>query len=408
MGLSKFNGSFMKKFSFAIFLIAIVMVLPSHRVLSQTFFNAQGIRSHLERFFVNFARLARMSEAIDQVIVNAIERKHIPGAVVIVGQHGKVVYRKAFGNRVLKPQKIAMTLDTVFDLSSLTKVIATAMSILILSEKEFINLQDPVSQYLPEFGQRNKGKITIEQLLRHRGGVIADIPISQYNSGYQTVLKHIFDLPLKYPPDTKFLYSDVGYIVLSELVQHVTGRRIDQFAHEHIFEPLKMEDTMFTPINDLQQRAAPTEKRNGKWLTGVVHDPRAYLLNGVAGHAGLFSTGDDLAIFCQMILNGGQMNGIPILGEEKVQEMTKVPNLPSGQIRALGWDIDTPFSGPRGQVFPIGSIGHSGFTGTSLWLNPESDTFVIILTNRLHPNGNGDVRKLRRAIATIVGESTLN
>jgi uncharacterized protein YbbC (DUF1343 family) len=344
---------------------------------------------------------------IDEVVREAIARRELPGAVILVGRQGRIVYWRAFGHRALEPAPIPMTRDTVFDLASLTKVVATATSVMILVERGKIRLSDPVARYIPEFAQNGKGRITIEHLLQHRGGLIADNDLADYREGPERAMERIYALGTVAEPGTRFLYSDVGYIVLGELVRRVSGQRLDEFARENIFRPLGMTETTFTPTGALRYRCAPTERREGRWMIGEVHDPRAYALGGVAGHAGLFSTARDLAIYCQMVLNGGEFRGVRILSPMGVRRMIEVRGLPPDEWRGLGWDIHTGYSSNRGDLFPIGSFGHTGFTGTSLWIDPASQTFVVFLSNRVHPDGRGDVTALRGRVASIVAAAIL-
>ncbi|GBC76757.1 Esterase EstB [bacterium HR08] len=344
---------------------------------------------------------------IDAIVQEAIARRELPGAVILVARQGRIVYWRAFGDRAVEPERIPMTRDTVFDLASLTKVVATATSVMILVERGKIRLGDPVARYIPEFAQNGKERITIEQLLQHRGGLIADNDLADYRDGPEKALERIYALRTVAEPGTRFIYSDVGYIVLGELVRRVSGQRLDDFAREHIFRPLGMMETTFTPTGALRERCAPTERREGRWMIGEVHDPRAYALGGVAGHAGLFSTARDLAIYCQMMLNGGTFRGVRILSPLSVRRMIEVRHLPPGEMRGLGWDVHTGYSSNRGDLFPIGSFGHTGFTGTSLWIDPASRTFVIFLSNRVHPDGRGDVTSLRGRVASVVAAAIL-
>jgi len=357
------------------------------------------------------ARLAR----IDDAVRASIEHHETPGAVVLVCRHGRIVYRKAFGDRAVQPQREAMTVDTIFDLASLTKVVATTTAIMMLVERGKLSLADPVSLYIPEFAANAKERVTIEQLMTHRAGLPPDNEISDYVGASVQPLEEIYKLQPVYEPGTRFVYSDVGFIVAAEIVRRVSGKRLDEFAHENIFAPLGMKDTHFRPLDnnavrqasaariaDSAQRIAPTEMREGRWMRGEVHDPRSYEMGGVAGHAGLFSTADDLAIFCQMLLNKGEYNGVRLLAPYTIERMTSAHTLPTSQMRGIGWDINTNFSSNRGDLFPVGTFGHTGFTGTSLWLDPASETFVILLTNRVHPNGKGDVTRLRSFVASIV------
>jgi uncharacterized protein YbbC (DUF1343 family) len=345
-------------------------------------------------------RLAR----IDGVVKESLDRGRLPGAVILVVRQGKVAFRRAYGLRSRQPAEAAMTVDTVFDLASLTKPIATASSIMLLLEQGKLRLSDRVAQYLPEFGQNGKEKITIEHLLLHTSGLLADNPVSDYAEGRQKALDRICNLKLEAEPGRKFIYSDVGYIVLGELIGRVGGTPLDDFASKNIFEPLGLRETTFRPKENLAVRAAPTEKREGVWMKGEVHDPRAFLMGGVAGHAGLFASADDLAVFAQMILNGGEYAGKRILGAATVRLMTTPRTVPGG-LRAFGWDVKTPYSSNRGELFSADSFGHTGFTGTSIWLEPASQTAVIFLSNRVHPDGKGDVRRLRGQVATLVAAS---
>jgi len=366
---------------------------------------------------------------LDEIIPAEIARKQLPGAVVVVGRQSKIVWRKAYGNRALEPEIEPMTTDTIFDLASLTKVVATATSIMILVERGSLRLSDPVARHIPEFGEMGKRGITVEQLLIHRSGLIADNELKDYEQGAETAMRKIWMLPPLAEAGARFIYSDVNYIVLAELVRRLSGKPVDVFAEENIFRPLGMKDTGFLPLqrfgDQIKSRIAPTEKRGGNsqvestgernqgqehWMRGEVHDPRAYLLDGVAGHAGLFSTADDLAIYCQMILNRGEYRGARILSPLGVARMTEGRTSGGNDgSRGLGWDISSPYSGNRGDLFPIGSFGHTGFTGTSIWIDPSSETFVIFLSNRVHPRIDpkrpADVTPLRGRVATVVASS---
>ena len=302
-----------------------------------------------------------------------------------------------------------MTLDTVFDLASLSKPVGCATSIMLLAERGKLNVADPVAKHLPAFAASGKQDITIEQLLLHRGGLIADNPISDYQHGPEEAMKRVMNLSPVVKPGTKFIYTDVGYIVLGEVVRVVSGKPLDEFARDEIFAPLRMVDTGYRPADSVKPRVAPTERREKRWMIGEVHDPRAYALGGVAGHAGLFGTADDLARYCRMILGGGQLDGTRLLSEQTVREMTTPRPMPDGSdVRTYGFDVDTSYSSPRGERFPRGtSFGHTGFTGTMFWMDPASKAFVILLTNSVHPDGRGSVLALRRYVSTAVAEQLL-
>jgi len=364
-------------------------------------------------------RLARM----DQVIQASIAKKELPGAVVLVARHGRVAWRKAYGSRAVEPQREAMTLDTIFDLASLTKIVATATSIMILVEQGKVRLSDPVVEFIPEMKGGGRDAITLEQLLTHTAGFAPDFDLRERWTGYDEAIKRLYREPLRNQPGARFVYSDINYIALGEVVHRASGQTLDEFARRNIFVPLGMRDTGFNPNAGLRSRIAPTEKRRGQmnylgdsgenagpqgeqWLRGQVHDPTSFRMSGVAGHAGLFSSADDLAIFCQMILHGGAYNGARILSPMGVATMTRPRAIAdNGSARGLGWDMATSFSTNKGDLFPLGSFGHTGFTGTSMWIDPASDSFVVFLSNRVHPDGKGDVGPLRGRVASIIAGS---
>ena len=343
--------------------------------------------------------------AIAPAIQLAIQQGKMPGAVVVVGHNGHIVYRRAFGYRALVPRRLPMRMDTIFDLASLTKAIATNTAVMQLLEEGKLRLEDPVANYWPEFAANGKDEMTVRELMTHYSGLPPDLELEPVWSGYETAMKMIEQASPIFPPGTRFMYSDVNYETLGELVHRISGEPLDVYGAKHIFKPLRMRNTMFLPPASLRMRIAPTQYRDGDHgpiLWGVVHDPTAQDMGGVAGHAGLFSTADDLAIFAQMLLDGGRSHGVRVLTPLSVDKMT-TPQTPPGKmaVRGLGWDIDTPFSSNRGDLFPVGSYGHTGFTGTSIWIDPFSDTYVILLTNAVHPGGKGNVIALRSEIADI-------
>lgn len=363
---------------------------------------------------------AQRLEQMDAVIEQAIVQHQLPGAIVLVSRKGRVVWEKAYGARAVEPAREPMTADSIFDLASLTKIVATATSIMILVERGRVRLSDPLSLYIPELKGEGRERITIESLLTHRAGYAPDFDLKERWTGYDEAIKRLIKEPVRNPPGTRFVYSDINYIALGEVVHRASGMSLDEFARRNIFLPLGMKDTGFNPPSSLRSRIAPTEKRRGQmsylgdtganagaegeqWLRGQVHDPTSFRMQGVAGHAGLFSTASDLAIYCQMILNGGQYRGVRILSPLTVAEMTR-PRVVSDQgwTRGLGWDMNTSFSTNRGELFPLGSFGHTGFTGTSIWIDPASEMFCIFLSNRVHPDGKGDVGALRGKVASIV------
>ena len=346
------------------------------------------------------ARLAR----VEGVIRESIEKKQAPGAVVVVGRRGKLAYVAAIGERSIVPTHEPMTRDTVFDLASLTKPVATATSVMILVEQGKLRLDDTVGKLLPEFDNHGKGSITIESLLRHRTGLTADNPFADFLKGPDEAWRNLANLSLAHTPDT-YVYSDVGFMILGRIVEKISGEPLDQFARKNVFEPLGMSHTGFLP--DQRENLAPTEKDAGVMLRGIVHDPRARALGGVAGHAGLFGTADDLAVYAQTLLDGGVApNGKRILGPLTVRAMADAGTTPAKERRGLGWDVDTPHSAPRGGLFGTNGFGHTGFTGTSLWIDPPTGVFVVILTSRLHPDGKApSPTSLRYRVATVVAAS---
>jgi uncharacterized protein YbbC (DUF1343 family)/CubicO group peptidase (beta-lactamase class C family) len=348
-----------------------------------------------------------LSSALDSVMQPALKRGNLPGAVILVVHRGQVIFRHAYGLRSKQPVAAPMTVDRLFDLASLTKPIATATSLMILVERGQVRFSDRVARYLPAFGENGKSAITIEQLLLHTSGLIADNPEADYRDGRTKALERIYRLAPVAEPGTRFIYSDLNFILVGELVEHLAGMPLDEFARRSIFTPLGMKETGFRPTGERKSRGAPADRRDGQWIVGEVHDPRSYLMGGVAGHAGLFSTADDLAIYARMILNGGAVDEQRILSPMGVRVMTQPRPVPGG-LRAYGWDVDTSYSRNRGELFPRGSsFGHTGFTGTSIWIDPGSETAVIFLSNRLHPAGKGDVNWVRGQVATIVAAHLL-
>ncbi len=347
---------------------------------------------------------ATVLRGMEPLIAEGIREGKMPGCVVCVGRHGKIGWLKAYGSREVEPGQVAMTTDTVFDMASITKPTATATSMMILLQRGHYRLADKVSTYLPEFGVNGKEPITIYDLLTHQSGLIADNALADYNEGREMAIERICKLELTAPIGTKFIYSDVNFVLLGELIRRFSGKSVDAFARDEIFRPLGMHHTGYNPEESLRAKAAPTEKRDGEWIRGVVHDPRAFKLGGVAGHAGLFSTAEDMAIYASMMLGGGQYKERRILSEPIVEKMTQAYRVPGGY-RGLGWDKRTGFSTNKGDLLSDRAFGHGGFTGTVLWIDPEYDLFYLFLSNRVHPNGKGLVNPLAGRIANVVVSS---
>jgi uncharacterized protein YbbC (DUF1343 family)/CubicO group peptidase (beta-lactamase class C family) len=358
---------------------------------------------------VDVGQLSRIRPLVEE----AIATRKLPGAVVLVGRGDRVFYREAIGDRALVPAREAMTTDTIFDVASLTKVVATTTSIVMLIERGRLGLDDPVAAHIPEFGRYGKQRITIRQLMTHTSGLRPDLDLAREFEGSDAAIRTACDEVPVAAPGQRFIYSDINFFLLGEVVRRVSGEPLDRFAATNIFQPLGMRDTMFLPPESLRPRIAPTESctrlgwpcrpDTGTMLRGVVHDPTARRMGGVAGHAGLFSTADDLSRFCRMLLGGGWLGGVRVLSPLGVALMTHAATASGfAQVRALGWDIDSRYASNRGDLFPIGSFGHTGWTGTSLWMDPVTGLYVIFLSNRVHPDGKGDVGQLRARVASVV------
>ena len=368
-------------------------------------------------------------DRIDSLVEADISERRLPGAVVLVGRGDKIIFKKAYGKKSVVPESEVMTMDTVFDVASLTKVVATSASVMVLIEEGKLRLSDNIGKFIPEIEDASAKRATIQQLLNHVSGYQPDFDLGEKWNGKDGMLSALYKERLRHAPGTRFVYSDIGFIVLGEIVHRISGIPLDEFFDKNVGSKLGMKDSKFERIdadgNRIAKvpnlsRIAPTENIRGQLsylgskfdgadedgsriLRGAVHDPTAFRMNGVAGHAGLFSTADDLARFCRMMIGGGTLDGKRIISPSTVNRMT-APSVVTedGATRGLGWDISSTFSSNRGDLFPIGSFGHTGFTGTSIWIDPVSETFVVFLSNRVHPDGKGDVGPLRSRISSIV------
>ena len=347
---------------------------------------------------------AQQLQRIDAIVAEGLAEKKMPGCVVCVGRHGKIAFLKAFGQKQLQPSELPMTTDTVFDMASITKPMATATSVMLLIERGQLRLSDKVTSFLPEFAANDKEPITIHDLLIHHSGLLADNAIGDYDQGPVEAVKRLCELKLLNPIGTKFVYTDVNFILLGEIVQRVSGKSVHEFSQANVFKPLGMSATGYLPNAELRARTAPTEQRNGQWMRGEVHDPRAFKLGGVAGHAGLFSSAEDVAIYAQMLLGQGEYGGVRVLSPQTVARMIRGDRVSSG-VRGLGWDKRTGYSTNRGELLSESAFGHGGFTGTVLWIDPDLDLFFVFLSNRVHPNGKGLVNPLAGRIATVVASA---
>jgi uncharacterized protein YbbC (DUF1343 family)/CubicO group peptidase (beta-lactamase class C family) len=370
---------------------------------------------------------AQRFAAIEALVKEDIAQKKLPGAVVLVGRGDRILYQKAIGHRALVPAAEPMTLDTIFDLASLTKVVATTTSVTMLIEEGRIRLNDRVATFVPGFERYGKGDITVRHLLTHVSGLRPDVDLADSWTGYDTAIALAIEEVPAAPPGARFVYSDINFFLLGDIVRRVSGTPLDEFARDRIFKPLGMKDTTFNPPASLASRIAPTEvctatgwpcdtspaaatsagqSQSRTMLRGTVHDPTARRMGGVAGHAGLFSTASDLAAFARMLLAGGALKGTRILSPLAVAKMT-TPAMPAEErnLRSLGWDVDSAFSSNRGELLPVGSFGHTGFTGTSIWIDPATGLYVVFLSNRVHPDGKGDVTPLRARVATVAASA---
>jgi uncharacterized protein YbbC (DUF1343 family)/CubicO group peptidase (beta-lactamase class C family) len=359
-------------------------------------------------------------DRIGPLIEEAIAARLTPGAVVVVGRGDTVVFERAFGQRAVAPAPEPMTVDTVFDLASLTKPVATGTSIMRLVEEGRVRLTDPVEQWIPGFGRYGKAAIRVRHLLTHTSGLRPDLDLDDQWQGADTAIALAIDEVPTAPPGQAFVYSDINFELLGEIVRRASGEPLEAYARRHVFAPLGMTDTGFLPPASLRPRIAPTERCEffQAWpcrspgaavLRGVVHDPTARRMGGVAGHAGLFGTARDVTRYVQMLLRGGELGGVRVLSPLTVAKFI-APATPPGMaaVRSLGWDLDTGFSANRGELLPIGSFGHTGFTGTSIWADPATGLFVIFLSNRVHPDGTGDVTPLRARVATVAASALVD
>ena len=324
------------------------------------------------------ARLAK----IDHVVMRGIQAGGYPGAAVVVGRKGAAVWQRGFGRLDWSDESIAVDpTESVYDLASLTKVVGTTTALMILYDEGKVHLDDPVSKYIPEFSGGDKDLVTLRLLLEHRSGLPAGRDLWRIARTPEEARQSVVETPLAYHPDQFYEYSDLGADMLGFVVEAASGQRLDQFLAEHVWKPLGMEDTFFKPADSLRDRIAPTEVNppRGYPLRGEVHDENAFALGGIAGHAGLFSTASDLAVFAQMMLNGGQYGGTRIIADSTVSLFTTR----AARTRALGWDTCAG-DGSCGKYLSERAYGHTGFTGTSLWIDPDRDMFVILLTNRVH------------------------
>jgi len=391
-------------------LSCIVLLLPSVAVQSQSLPIAKPETVGMSSTQLNLVK---------SIIHSAIEQKDFPGATIIISRKGRIVMREAFGSSQWVPEDRPMHIDHIFDLASITKPVATATSIMILVEQGRLRLWDKVKDFVPAFSAYvdEEGKpgedARIWHLLTHTSGLPPYTPAKDLENKFgpscpmDSMITHIAGLKKTDPPGTAFHYSCLGFITLAKIIEIQSGQTVAEFSVNHIYKPLGMAHTSFTPSLILKEKCVPTEVIDGQPLIGLVHDPLARLLSGVSGNAGLFSTADDMAIFAQMMLNKGMFQGVRVLSPLTVERMTTVYPDAEFSGRGLGWDLNSDYATNGGDLFGPASYGHSGYTGTSIWIDPETETAVIFLTNRVHPNDGGAVLSLRSRIANIVASSIL-
>jgi len=345
---------------------------------------------------------------IDSLINSSIEDSAFPGAVVLISKNNKIIYEKSFGHLTYDDTSAIVTTNTIYDLASLTKVIATTTATMLCYDRKLFSLDDPVSKYIPEFGKNGKENITIKNLLLHNSGLPASLPFYKTVKNANEVMNEIYSCKLSYKTGTKTVYSDPGMIVMGKIIEKVTGKSLDDFCKENIIDPPGMTSTFFNPPDSLKYKIAPTEFDNYwryKLIWGEVHDETASLLNGVAGHAGLFSTAVDISKLINVLLNKGLYKGKQFIKPETVKLFTT--KYSDQSTRALGWDTKSAENSAAGNLFSMSSFGHTGFTGTSIWTDPTRDLFVIFLTNRVYPTReNHKITKVRPALHDLVIELT--
>jgi len=394
-----------------------VVFLSACLLISHCRFQAGGLTKP-EEVGMSSPRLRQL----DVIIEEAIARKDFPGAVVLVGRKGKTVFRQAYGESQLVPQKTPLDAEMIFDLASITKPVATATSIMILAEQGRVSLDEKVIDYVPGFALYvdESGKpaedARLWHLLTHTSGLPPYTDAAEVEKIYgrpcptEQLVSYIAQLKKSDPPGTAFHYSCLGYITLAHILKKITGKSIAEFSQGHIFIPLKMKNTFFNPPDKSREFCVPTQVIEGKPLVGIVHDPLARLQGGISGNAGLFSTADDLAVFAQMVLGQGEYKGVRVLSPLAVERMTSVWPKSAFAGRGLGWDLDSSYSTNGGDLFGPNSYGHTGFTGTSIWIDPDTTTYVIFLTNRVHPaiQDPGVIIAMRSRVANVVAGAIID
>lgn len=343
-----------------------------------------------------------VTRSITRLAQDAIERGDCPGVVILAADSKTVRHCVVLGNQQSQPHVVPMGRDTLFDLASITKPVATATAIALLQQQGKLSDSDPISKHLPEFTGQGKSQITVKQCLLHTSGLTPDNALSDYSDDQEQNWDNVCRLPLRSAPGSTFAYSDVGFIVLGKLIQRVSGMEQQAFVTQHLYQPLKMADTQFNPPAEFKTRIAPTAPAGESWIHGRVHDPRAFRMRGVAGHAGLFSTADDLVLLGRELIAASKGQG-KVFEKATVQRMFQPVKLDRGS-RSSGWDHSSPYSSNRGNSLSDAAVGHGGFTGTVLWIDPEKDLIYVFLSSRMHPDGKGAINRHAGKIATLIGD----
>ncbi|MBM3887458.1 serine hydrolase [Candidatus Dependentiae bacterium] len=350
----------------------------------------------------------KKKDPIEKAMQSAIQKNQIPGGVVLITHKGETIYFKAFGHTMEKPLKEKTKDTSMYDLASLTKLY-TATLIMKLHEAGLLDISKPVSNYIEAFQRPDKASITIEQLLTHRSGLPAANKVAHYSTDHHATISHIATVKQKSAPSQKFIYSDLGPIVAGYLAELITGKTLNSLLKDYVFLPLELYQTFTFPSPRFFEHIAPSNLPDGKLIQGRVHDPRAYAMGGLAGNAGIFSQALDVAKFAQLFLQNGVYNGKQYLSQQSIDRMTKASStLPVNEKRGIGFDIDTKYSSPRGDLFARTSFGHTGFTGTSVWIDPGTQTVVVLLCNSLHPSGKGNINVLRKKIGTLAAKMVMD
>lgn len=342
--------------------------------------------------------------SVDKLINKSINDEAFPGAVLLVGNSDSILYKKAFGRYTYHKNSTQVSLSTIFDVASLTKVIATTTAVMLLFDKQQINLNDKVSKFLPGFAESGKENVTILNLLRHNSGLPAWKKFYPEITNKHELINEIYKTKLEFKPGMKTLYSDLGFITLGIIIEKITGTSLDEFCNNKIFKPLKMESTFFNPADTLANYITPTEFDNywrKRLLQGEVHDETASIMNGVAGHAGLFSTAEDIYRLVSVLLEGQMGEGEHFISSKTISEFVTGTGSPGS--RLLGWDLKSESGSSAGKYLSKNSFGHTGFTGTSVWCDPEKNLIVVFLTNRVYPSReNKKLNKIRPLLHDLI------